>query len=456
MTTRALLRNAVPTLVGVVLIGATLLAPASPAAGGPEPFRNGMAVATSQVVRVGPGVGNLTLASTAGVALTNVTNKIASAQAQTIDLGLVGGSITAPGCDGKPPTVKPEDVPQAHQADNRAGTASETHDDGPIAGSPLGGGRTTVSANATPAATADSTLLAANIASLVQIGGGDAQAASTIVNHEARQATSFATASLDLAGTVHLDGLRWNATHRTGAGATTVGAFSIGSGTIGGLPVPVDAPGALEKAVNVALRPFGLSVTLPKVQHITKPNDLIIVSPLVIALRDSPAGKAALGPALNASREQREKFYSALIAANCKLSSAALIADVASDILSGTGFMTVEVGGVTASSQDVPDFNPFGSNDPLLGAPIAPSFGGGDIGLPDIIGLTTPGLTLPGSQELRAVRSVCESTSPSTRIDCSRGRPVAVGLIGIALTALLGGFEWWRRRAAYSTTIAAS
>ena len=455
--TRGLLRTAVATLFGAILIGATLFAPAAPAAGASEPFRNGIAVATSQVVRIGPGVGNLTLATTAGIALTNVTNKVASAQAQTLDLGLVGGSLTAPGCDGSAPAVRPDQVPQAHQADNRAGTASETHDDQPIAGSPIGGGRTTVSANATPAASADSTLLAADIASLVKVGGGDAQAASTIVNHEARQATSTAAANLDLAGIVHLDGLRWNATHRTGAGAATAGAFSIGSGTIGGSPIPVDALGPLEKAVNTALAPFGLSVSLPKVEHITKPNDLVIVSPLVVALRDSPAGKAALGPALNATRKQREQFYNALISANCNLSSVALIADVATDILSGTGFMTVEVGGVTASSQDVEDFNPFGSNDPLLGVPVAPSVVGGvDFAAPSSFGSITPGLSFPGSEEVRSVRSVCESTSPSTRVACSRGRPVAVGVIGIALTAILGGFEWWRRRAAYRQATTAS
>ena len=69
------------------------------------PFANGTAKATAVVARVAPGVGALELGISAGVAVAEIKNTIGQAQAEALDLGLIGSTLTAESClgDGLPP-----------------------------------------------------------------------------------------------------------------------------------------------------------------------------------------------------------------------------------------------------------------------------------------------------------------------------------------------------------------
>ena len=74
-------------------------------------------------------------------------------------------------------------------------------------------------------------------------------------------------------------------------------------------PIPLESLAALETTLNTALESSGVTITFPKVERFTEPADLVRVTPLRIVLKDSPVGKAALGPVLNATREQREQLF---------------------------------------------------------------------------------------------------------------------------------------------------
>src|SRR5437764_13177104 len=92
-----------------VLAAALPVAPSAGAADQPA-FQNGTALASAQVVRVAPGVGALSLAIATGVSLSQVTNSLAQASAQSIDTGLIGNSLTAEQCNGKPGAVTPSQL----------------------------------------------------------------------------------------------------------------------------------------------------------------------------------------------------------------------------------------------------------------------------------------------------------------------------------------------------------
>ena len=91
------------------------------------------------VVKVAPGIGSLQLALGSGVAVAEVKNQLGQAQAQALDLGLIGTTLTAGGCSD--PVVRPEQLPQPTRVDNRKGSTESTSDELPIADSTFGGGR---------------------------------------------------------------------------------------------------------------------------------------------------------------------------------------------------------------------------------------------------------------------------------------------------------------------------
>jgi hypothetical protein len=127
----------------VGLSAVALLAGAWGSASGQEapakPFTNGIAKATAVVARVAPGVGALQLGISSGVAVAEVKNTVAQAQAKALDLGLIGSTLTAESC-GRAPVVAQSDLPQPVTVDSRKGVAAKSEDQAPIAGSTLGGG----------------------------------------------------------------------------------------------------------------------------------------------------------------------------------------------------------------------------------------------------------------------------------------------------------------------------
>lgn len=446
------------------LLGLTVaFAPGGAAQGAPAEAEigNGTAKAVAVIARYAPGVGNLSLGITNGTAVTQVTNALAQATSQTTDLGLIGGSLTSESC-GDAGSLKPEDLPQPTFVDNREGDTAESRDESGTDGSPLGFGRMQVEAlQEPPAATARTTAAAFEVPDALRLGGGVARAETRVLPGEGREALATVRSSLSIEGVLELEGMRWFAHHRTGLEPLAEGGFDVGRAEVGGLPFPTDDLGALEEAVNTALAPSGITVSFPRATHQTEPNDLMRVTPMRIVLRDSPAGKATLGPALTLTREQRSELFDQLAAAYCKSAGLLLVGDIAVSVAAGTGFLVVELGGVEASSADLVLTNPFGEIPPLTAGPAAtpavsggaPLGGGGGSGTDTGLLPTSPPSTVPGggAQRPRPVRAtgpveeLCESLHPKGA-SCSEGAAAAVGVVGLLATVGMAGADVVRQR----------
>ncbi|MGH9086148.1 MAG: hypothetical protein ACRDYW_11910, partial [Acidimicrobiales bacterium] len=345
-------------------------------------FSNGTANATAVVSRVAPGVGSLALGITGGVGVSEVKNSLAQSQAQATDLGLIGTTLTAEGCDGSDAYITPDQLPGPTRVDNRAGDAEASDDEFPIAGEALGGGREEAWATTAPAAGATATS-AASFGPVAKLSGGRADVVTEVVDDSARQARATVEASIDIAGVVDLSGLRWEAFHRTGSDPGATGSFDVGTARILGAPVPIESLESLEGAVNTALAPSGITVTFPTVERIAEPTDLVRVTPMRIVLKDSPAGAATIGPGLGLTREQRSEVFEQIATRYCRAAGALLVGDITLSIASGTGFLAIEVGGAEAQTADLVLENPFGSFTPAPNEALPAS------GVPSIPGSAT-------------------------------------------------------------------
>ncbi len=428
-----------PRALAVAAVSAALLlgglAPADALPPEPVPFGNGTATATAVVTKFTPGVGSFPTGLAGGVAITNVTNAIAQAQAETLDLGLIGLLLTA--LD----VVDGDDIPEPLFVDNRAGDTAASSDEYPIEGTTLGGGRKEVRAlQAVPTATATSTLVSA-YSDAVAVEGGRAESVSEVIPGRARQGRASVTLDVEIAGLVKLSGLRWDVLHRTGEGARSDGTFGLSAASIAGVPIPLEPLAGAEAAINAALAPTGLSIQLPRVEHLTDPVDLVRVTSLRILFKDSPLGNALFGPALGLTRTQREQLFTDLTKADDLTVGPLLAAEVATAIMSGSGFLAIELGGAQASSGPllIPDVTP-----EALGPGALPT-------LPSLPPLPASGAP-PSRTVVRAPAAVgpledrCESAHVLHPVGCSRGLLLPVGLAGLAAAIVIGALDIRRQR----------
>lgn len=450
--------------LGVAALGMGVVA--APAHADQTPFVNGTAKATALLTRLAPGTGALQLAITGGVAVSELRNDLAQAQAQTIDFGLIGGTLTARGCRGGDPTIKPSQLPQPLFVDNRKGNAASSADELAIPGLPISGGHKEVAATKVPSATSSLTGMSASLDPLVKVGGGKATAVTEIIPGKARIAHATSEATLNIAGVVQLSGMRWDALHRTGETPAAVGTFDLGRAQTNGLSLPTAQAKTAEDLINQALVPSGITISFPTIQHITSPVDLVRVTPLIVDLKDTPIGKTILGPVLNGTRDQRSQAFDQLSAAVCDLAGALFVGDVGVGIAAGTGFLAIEIGGVEAMSAAVSYADPFGPDDPPLAVGLPPvdvpgsatGTGPRSIALPGTSTVTdtpfaatidadvgTPQEALPivatGATERR-----CESVHPFRWPSCSPGAPLSLGVLGFCAAVGVAALDWRRQR----------
>src|SRR5687768_9100043 len=95
---RTVVVGAISVVLLVVGLRPAAGSPSAPAAPSAAAFSNGQAKATAVVNKIAPGVGNLELALGSGVAVSELKNDLAQSQAQALDLGLIGTTLTAEGC----------------------------------------------------------------------------------------------------------------------------------------------------------------------------------------------------------------------------------------------------------------------------------------------------------------------------------------------------------------------
>jgi hypothetical protein len=207
-----------------------------------------------------------------------------------------------------------------------------------------------------------------------------AEATTGVVDGNARVSHSVVTLDrLSLAnGSVVLHGMRWEATQRTGeSGNVEVvdGSFTFGGASVGNTPLPGGSGGEQVFAgINQALAQTGLAIVPPVIE---KEGGTARVSPLSVRMADSPLGRQAIGPLLGNLQPIREPLAQGLLNADCRFGALLTVADVALGVISGSGAVSFDFGGVSATSEgarfDNPLAGPIGDD---LGAP------GDDVVLP--------------------------------------------------------------------------
>ena len=87
-------------------------------------FVPGDALAQAQALTLAPTTGGLNYAITLATSISNYQDVEAQSLSQTIDLGAIGTSLEAEGCDESPPTLPQSDVPPPVQAESTNGNQS--------------------------------------------------------------------------------------------------------------------------------------------------------------------------------------------------------------------------------------------------------------------------------------------------------------------------------------------
>ncbi|HVS67544.1 MAG TPA: hypothetical protein VHE56_03245 [Mycobacteriales bacterium] len=462
-------RGGPPRVIGVVAMAAAVVAAAAPAqaapaAGGTE-FVPGSAVATSQAFQIDPRDAGLAATITFGRSVAQYRNNLAQASSQALDLGLIGNSLTVQ-CGATPPTLTPGQLPKAITAESNAGESEDDRNSGGATNQFATAVAGDEHVKATPApnenaiASYDGGLI--DIPTVISLHGLSSSAHAHLYQGQAREADSTADVNaIDLAGAVQLGGLHWQTSVRTGTKPASSSTFTVSTVKIAGQSLPTASSGSLLstfKAVNAAIAPSGLHLTIPEVSH---DNGALAMTPMSIGIDHSALGKMLLVPILNIVHTIFDPVATAINKSFCTFGSLYGAVNLLIAGLDGVGQFDLDIGGTTATTNDTTYANPFGNGDtdtssggPLPGitsssAPIGGSGGGGGgLPLPTASGAPAPVPSPQVAGGLTTVAESCSTTSPAGRPSCGRGAGLAVGLIALAALGGVAGADYFvvRRR----------
>ena len=427
----------------IAMAGIVLL---SPDASGQEGVEPGLGSAYAQGYKIDPRSGRLSFGITYGMALAGHQNTVAVAEARSVDLGVIGTTLAAEGCDGGEPTYPKEDQPQplvVRSTEESSGKGEQEVEY-----------QVEKSARATdaPLARAEAVTAAAGEAAVVQIGSTSSTSTSGIVDGRRQaQAVTDVSKITFAAGAVVLKGLRWTATWTSAPGEEATGSFSIEGIEVAGQAVtaPDGNPTAGLAEANSVLRPLGFNLEPPKVR---KESGIAFVDPLRIGIVPSSTRESVLGPVFNAVQPVRESVFDALIEADCSNASYLTVGDIVLGSITGAGSLNLEVGGVTASSSELQTTSFLGSlgGGPSLGA--LPSSSSGSVGSAALGGSTgsgsfsgpagTPSAPVAaddagGDAADQGEEAALGDTEPVASVGSRGGPLVWVGLGGLLLLAAL-------------------
>jgi hypothetical protein len=487
------------------LLGVLVFGLAATGAGAEDNFVTGSGRARANLFEILPRTGGLTIPVNLGRALTTYQGTAATASSTAVKPPSEPPSQPAADCGGAPPGAAPPGVGPAGRGSAGSKAPSTdvpfvstlevtSEDQGGKAGrqadlaatppeSPVQGAlqHQEVAASREPLGQASTTSGHLAFAGLAELTGGQAEARTGVVDGRTRLARAVVTLKrlVLLDGLVVLENLRWEAVQRTGAGEAADGSFTVGRVSVSGLPLPATPAGGDPLApVNQALAPTGLGLDPPRVD---RSDGVARVSPLSLRLADSALGRQAVGPLVAALQPVRDPLVQGLLGVSCDFALAVTVADVAAGILSGSGGVSFDIGGVSATTEGVRYDNPLaGPIDDGFAAfepepepePPALELPGGaapaaalDAGL--LPGEETPSLSIPfddsglgrPSSEPGPSEGAAESSAQpafagptSSRLPGRRGgAALLVGLIGLAGVGLLGAADGVHlRRAARS------
>jgi hypothetical protein len=306
----------------------------------------GQGTAIAQTQKIDPKAGGLSLGITFGQSLAGHQNLVAQASSQAINLGVIGSTIGSEGCDGSAPTYPSDQQPQALRIDSRDPKADEGKTE-----TENGAFTKEVKANGTPYGEASTTTAGYSIAGVLSVGGGVSRTHSGVVDGVREAQAVVEIDSLDLAGAVHLGGLRWEATYRSSGDAKVTGTFSIGSATIAGQAAPTNDPSATLDQANAALSVLGLKLVAPIARE---SGGVLFVSPLSVAVVPNAQRDAVAGAVIGGIQPIRKALVDALLEQSCTNASYITIFDLVVGSVTGAGEFALSLGGVQASSGEIP------------------------------------------------------------------------------------------------------
>lgn len=369
-TTRSTYRRTKLTAVAVAAAALVVTVATEPGSAESPPitFNSGTGQATAIGYKVNPINGNLSFGITAGEAISGHQNTAATGQSRAINMGVIGVTLAAEGCDGGDPTLAEEDQP--HPVIARSG--EDGAEEGFRETEKPGGIEKFARATTAPFAEAITTLAPIGDKAAVYIDGGRTITHSGIINGNTREAlarTELGTVTIG-GGAIVLQGLAWEAIHRTGAVNESVGTFTIGSVSIGGTPQVLPGDEFQQAAaLNDLLKPLGFTVTPPSTRN---EQGIQFVDPLKIGIVPSTERDTVVGGVVGGAQPVRAGLTEALLAADCGFASPITIADIVLGSFTGAGAITLELGGVQATTADFKQFQ-FGL---LPALPSLPPIGG--------------------------------------------------------------------------------
>lgn len=222
--------------------------------------------------------------------------------------------------------------------------------------------RQEASADRAPSARATTTSSSISVPGALGLFAGRSTAGAAIRGRERVADAEVVIASLEL-GPVRLDGLRWAVEHRSGERGATLASeavFSLAGASVAGQAVPVlpERPEEVFSALNAALAPLGLALEAPRLQP---GESSAVVTPLVVRVFGSEAGKRGLAPAVGALQPAREPLAEALLALDARFGLLLTGVDVLVGVLAGSNSIALEVGGAAATTEGLVYESPFGS-----------------------------------------------------------------------------------------------
>jgi hypothetical protein len=420
---------------------------AAPSAPAQEAFNKGTGSAEANSIKVDPVAGGLSFGVGIGQALAGHQNTVGQAESRAFDLGVIGVTLAAQGCDGGDPTLPNSSQPQPERISSTDKDAEAGHS----STEPFAGGAITkeVHASKDPLAEASTVGAPFEIPGVLRVGATRAFAQSRVLPNGVREATAISEiGDLSFAGdAVKITGLRWDAIHRTGAVNEMIGNFTVDALTVAGLPVPV---GDLTQ-LNALLNPLGFTIRPPRTRVVdTSGGKIVVVDPLAIAVIPNAARDTVLGGLLGGLQPVRESLFDALIEADCGNATYITILDVVIASITGGGTLSVSLGGVRATTAAIKLFEGLGELTPLPPLPpvLPPALP--TLGLPSTPAIPgTPGAVIPGATTPAAEDDASGPLEPVVDTSGERGGAMAmVGAGGLLLLAAVAEGDRRKMRSA--------
>lgn len=321
-----------------------------------------------------------------------------------------------------------------------------------------------------PASSADVHLADVDLPGVLRVEGGRSASSVRIEDGTIRIAEASVTiASLSLAGgLVALEGLRWDASHRSGAAGTepeATASFTLGALRVGGSPIALPIGTAelapIVELLNGLLAPVGLSLTLPEVRHL--PDGSVDIGALRIALGGSILGREVIGPLLAALRPALLPVLDQLVGAVPELGVVTLLLDLGLGAADGSGGAEVALGGANAVTDDTAFVPPGGGpGTPPTGPTDDGSGGGSGAGPIGATGGPRPTISSPPARpagpaptqppRLEPASSVLGSercalaASPRRQGGCRLTNDAAALLVAVVAAGALAAYEIAARR----------